>query len=155
MKELSRVFRKWRFQCPNSNLKTIDDYIYNVKLRNKIASRINYEKRKTKAITTLAFKMTKIKLRNYFTKYWSNVKSYRLDEIKDSIEDHREKFSSLRVKQKEITGIIKAKDKKFSLKTFRAFMMNMKLKPVMQKWRNTAKLMKRRSEVLLNLAIKR
>ena len=99
--------------------------------------------------------MTKIKLRNYFTKYWSNVKSYRLDEIKDSIEDHREKFSSLRVKQKEITGIIKAKDKKFSLKTFRAFMMNMKLKPVMQKWRNTAKLMKRRSEVLLNLAIKR
>ena len=56
----------------------INSYIYNIKLRNKISKRINYEKRKMKAITTLAFKMNKIKLRNYFTKYWRNVKYYQI-----------------------------------------------------------------------------
>ena len=78
VKDVGRVFRKWRFQCVNEDLKMINSYIYNIKLRNKISSRINYEKRKSKAITTLAFKMTKIKLRNYFTKYWRNVKYYRI-----------------------------------------------------------------------------
>jgi hypothetical protein len=34
-------------------------------------------------------------------------------------------------------------------------MMNMKLKPVMKKWRNTVHLMKRRSEVLFHLALRR
>lgn len=66
-------------------LKTIDDYIYNIKLRNKISSRINYEKRKSKALTTLALKMTKVKLRNYFIKYWRNVKYYKVEQKRQQI----------------------------------------------------------------------
>lgn len=39
-----------------------------------ITKRLNYEKRKMKVLTQLQMKMTKIKLRSYFTKYWCNVK---------------------------------------------------------------------------------
>lgn len=40
----------------------------------KITKRLNYEKRKMKILTMLHFKVEKIKLRNYFAKYWYNVK---------------------------------------------------------------------------------
>lgn len=59
-------------------MRAVSNFLYNMKLKYKITSRINYEKRKSKALTALAFRMTKIKLRNYFTKYWANVKSMKI-----------------------------------------------------------------------------
>jgi len=41
---------------------------------NIITKRVNYEKRKVRIITTLQFNLSKIQLRNYFMKYWDNVK---------------------------------------------------------------------------------
>ena len=40
----------------------------------KITRRLNYEKRRAKIMMMLGIKMQKIKLRNYFGKYWANVK---------------------------------------------------------------------------------
>ena len=67
----------------------INSFIYNTKLRNKISSRINYEKRKVKAITMMAFKMNKIKLRNYFMKYWRNTKYHSIEGMRGQIEETR------------------------------------------------------------------
>ena len=90
------MFRKWRFEVSNGDLRAVDKYIFNIKMRNKIQSRINYEKRKSKALTALAFRMTKIKLRNYFQKYWSNVKGQTIDKFRDEVDQNRNKFSELR-----------------------------------------------------------
>ena len=61
------------------------DFLYKMKLRGKIVSKINYEKRKSKILTSLAFKFQKIQLRNYFIKYWANVKSTRIDEQREAV----------------------------------------------------------------------
>lgn len=68
------MFRKWRFFVSNHELKAVEKFVFNLKLKNIISNRINYEKRKSKALTILAFRLQKIKLRNYFIKYWANVK---------------------------------------------------------------------------------
>ena len=73
-RDLSRMFRKWRFFVSNHELKAVEKFVFNLKLKNIISNRINYEKRKSKALTILAFRLQKIKLRNYFIKYWANVK---------------------------------------------------------------------------------
>lgn len=65
-------------------------------MRNKILSRINYEKRKAKALTALTFKMTKIKLRNYFTKYWANVKNLTIEKLRHDVDGNKLKYSELR-----------------------------------------------------------
>jgi hypothetical protein len=70
---MARIFRRWRFQSSKLEMKKIDFYLEKVKLRNMISSRINYEKRKVRLITKLQMKMTKIKLRNYFIRYWKNA----------------------------------------------------------------------------------
>lgn len=79
------MFRKWRLYVSRSELKAVNDFIFNVKLRNQIASRINYEKRKSKALTALALKLQKIKLRNYFIKYWVNVKDITIEKQRNFI----------------------------------------------------------------------
>ena len=79
------MFRKWRLYVSRSELKAVNDFIFNVKLRNQITSRINYEKRKSKALTALAFKLQKIKLRNYFIKYWVNVKDITIEKQRNCI----------------------------------------------------------------------
>lgn len=79
------MFRKWRLFVSNHELKAVQDIIFNIKLRNQITSRINYEKRKTKALTTLAFRLQRIKLRNYFTKYWVNVQDLTIEKSRKSI----------------------------------------------------------------------
>ena len=79
------MFRKWRLHVSRSELKAVNDFIFNIKLRNQITSRINYEKRKSKALTALAFKLQKIKLRNYFIKYWVNVKNMTIEKQRNYI----------------------------------------------------------------------
>lgn len=79
------MFRKWRLYVSRSEFKAVNDFIFNVKLRNQITSRINYEKRKSKALTALAFKLQKIKLRNYFIKYWVNVKDITIEKQRNCI----------------------------------------------------------------------
>jgi hypothetical protein len=39
-----------------------------------IQQRVKYEKRKVKALTNLQLCMSKIQLRNYFSRYYQNVK---------------------------------------------------------------------------------
>lgn len=79
------MFRKWRLEVPNHQLMITDNFLYKMKLRGKIVSKINYEKRKSKILTSLAFKFQKIQLRNYFIKYWANVKSTRIDEQREAV----------------------------------------------------------------------
>lgn len=51
------MFRKWRLEVPKHELAAVQSLIFNIKLRNKIASRIQYEKRKGKALSALAFRL--------------------------------------------------------------------------------------------------
>jgi hypothetical protein len=73
-KDIARVFRKWRFQVLNHEERHVKEYIRRIQDQEKITRRLNYEKRKVKILTTFHLKITKIKLRNYFTKYYCNVK---------------------------------------------------------------------------------
>lgn len=87
------MFRKWRMQVSNHELKAVNEFIFNIKLKNKIVSRVNYEKRKSKALTAMAFRLQKIKLRNYFVKYWANVKAQTIEAQKLNIQQNKEAFS--------------------------------------------------------------
>lgn len=44
----------------------------------------------------LQIKITRIKLRNYFIKYWNNSKMYRVKLLEQSIEANREQFAQTR-----------------------------------------------------------
>lgn len=71
---VARGFRQWRFQLLNHEERYIRYYMQRMQDQELITKRLNYEKRKMKVLTQLQMKMTKIKLRSYFTKYWCNVK---------------------------------------------------------------------------------
>ena len=90
------MFRKWRFQLSNEDLLAVDKYLDKLKMRNKVLSRVNYEKRKSKALTALSLRITKIKLRNYFHKYWAHSKGQTVDQLRSQIDHNRKHFSELR-----------------------------------------------------------
>lgn len=46
--------------------------------------------------------MTKIKIRNYFIKYWTNVKDLRVLKLRENIVDGKNTFSELRAENKMI-----------------------------------------------------
>ena len=71
---MARAFRRWRIQLLNIEEKKVRFYMRRLQDQEKITKRLNYEKRKMKILTMLHFKVEKIKLRNYFAKYWYNVK---------------------------------------------------------------------------------
>ena len=71
---MARVFRRWRMQLLNIEEKKVRFYMRRLADQDMITRRLKYEKRKTKILTMLHFKMQKIKLRNYFGKYLYNVK---------------------------------------------------------------------------------
>ena len=110
-RELSRMFRKWRIQLSNEDIRCVDNYLDKLKMRNKVLSRVNYEKRKSKALTMLAFKMTKIKLRNYFTKYWANTKGITVEKLRSDVEENRVKYSELRKEDKIVQMDVASKNK--------------------------------------------
>ena len=58
----------------NIEEKKVRYYMRRLRDQETITKRINYEKRKVKVITMLSIKLDKIILRNYFGKYWHNVK---------------------------------------------------------------------------------
>ena len=41
-RELSRMFRKWRIQLSNEDIRYIDSYLDKLKMRKKVISRVNY-----------------------------------------------------------------------------------------------------------------
>ena len=68
------MFRKWRFEVLTNQERYVRRYIERLKDHDKLTRRVNYEKRKVKILTMMGFKIYRIKLRNYFTKYWCNVR---------------------------------------------------------------------------------
>lgn len=73
-KGMAWAMRKWRWQVQNHEIKLISNYVEKMKKFHLIQQRVKYEKRKVKALTSLQLSMTKIQLRNYFSRYYQNVK---------------------------------------------------------------------------------
>jgi len=62
--------RKWRWEIKNSEIIVMKSFIEKRESSMLISQRVRYEKRKSKAITSLQLLITKIQLKNYFSRYY-------------------------------------------------------------------------------------
>lgn len=66
--------RKWRWETKNNEISIMKNYIDKREKSMLISQRVKYEKRKSKAITNLQLLISKIQLKNYFSRYYESVK---------------------------------------------------------------------------------
>jgi len=64
------AMRKWRWEIKNSEISVMKSFIEKRESSMLISQRVRYEKRKSKAITSLQLLITKIQLKNYFSRYY-------------------------------------------------------------------------------------
>lgn len=77
LKSLGRAMRRWRFSMLRQDSQKGDALLRRNEMRELIASRVRYLRRKAKLITILNIKGVRNDLRSAFYRYWCNVFSER------------------------------------------------------------------------------
>ncbi|MBS1889666.1 MAG: hypothetical protein JST59_00105 [Actinobacteria bacterium] len=89
LKSLGRAMRRWRFSMLRQDSQKGDALLRRNEMRELIASRVRYLRRKAKLITILNIKGVRNDLRSAFYRYWCNVFSERTVQRRKQIDQEK------------------------------------------------------------------